>query len=709
MIKLACTRILTAGVLLVLTVSCQPEVWIDGTLTPPPTSEVSTTRQPTVRPAAKTLEPTLAQPAIPTPLPTTAPIIRRPTPENWQVFVEPDTGITLSAPADWVNVGLLANITRIATALGQEQVLLVADELETGIQLLTGRPFESGGFALAFFATPNLTPALAVDTTESPAANLNLLAQKMGADNRAAAVAGSALPATSIRLEREPTGVLPGLEEGVNLRLVLYFDTSTQPATPIYLLLGAAGADEPLFTSIFKELMTSLAVRRDPGTLADGVRFLDTTAVTGGIDAAVGNLLPGEVDSWAFQGEANRFATITLVPGNQTSDLTFTLFGPSGRILAEQDSGYGGDTEILADFLLPESGVYIVQVQEFFSEADRYTLTVALTQEPTFSGGGRINFNQQLRGQLAPKARDTWLFNGQAGQAISIVLDPIGEFDPLFTLFSPDGREIATFDEGYSGDAEVLGSYTLPLTGEYSIVVRSFSENGGQYTIALDEGNEEIDNFYDAGDLNYGDARRELLRENEAHIWVLPGRAGDQVTLTVAPLSEKIDLEVWLLDPERRRLSMEDKGLSGEAETITYNLPRDGDYIVMIKEFFGVSGEYEIELAVSGDNYLISSGSISYGQTLQSALPNGRGTIWQFTGAVGDVVTIRLSPFNPESDFLLSLRDPKDQPVMQIDNTLAGKDEVIRDFKLTATGSWAIIVQEYFEDGGVYIISLEKK
>lgn len=694
--------------LVVVIVACQPGVAKEGT--PPPPSQASQLEEaaddPPLPTATIALPPTLVKPASPTPLPTTA--ARRPTPENWQIIVNSAIGLSMSAPTDWVNNSQLQS-TALAGALGQEEILFLADSLDTGTDLLTGNTITGGAFALLFWGGEKRPPTLQYSETGVPE---NALAKILDQNSITPlegfhTVVGSGLIGVTTLVDTDPSQIIVPSDQVMIFRVALFFD-ELGTADPIFLIMGTTPDSQNDFLPIFELMSETVTIERRPGEVATGIRFLDTTEVTGGIDASIGSLSQNSIDFWAFEGTADRYATITLVPGDETRDLILSLISPTGRLLAELDSGFGGDTEILADFLLPDSGVYTIQVREFFKEADRYTLTVALTDEPTYSGGGPISFNQELRGQLLPKTEDEWTFNGQANQNISIILQPLGEFDPLFTLYGPDGTELATFDEGYSGDAEILGNLALPVTGTYRIVVRSFSENGGQYTLTLDEGNEEVANFYEAGDLLYGDARREVLRESEIHIWYLTGRAGDQINLTVNPISPNIDLDVWLLDPERRRQAVQDNGLAGESETINFSLPRDGEYIVLVQEFFGVSGEYEIQLAVSGENYLISSGTIDYGDVRQSALPSDRGTIWQFSGEIGDIVTIRLSPINPESDFVISLRDPDDQPIMQIDNRLAGQDEVIANFELTADGLWAIVVQEFAEDGGLYTLSVEK-
>ena len=358
------------------------------------------------------------------------------------------------------------------------------------------------------------------------------------------------------------------------------------------------------------------------------------------------------------------------------------------------------------DVQLPETGIYVIQISEFFNVGDRYTLSVGLSDEQVYRNGGRIMLNQQLTGKLNTGIDDVWVFNGRAEQNVSVIVSPQNEFDIIFTLYGPDGVEILTYDEGYSGDAEVMASYALPFTGEYTIGVRSFGEIVGEYTIALDDGNQGISNFYEAGDMVYGELMTEMLRPDEAHVWFLTGRAGDLVTIDARPLSDKVDLDVWLLSLSLERLVMQDTGVGGESEQITYKLPRDGDYLVVVQDFFGEAGDYEMLLTVSEEDYLLDNGLIESNQVLQSSLPAGRGALWQFDGNRGDVVSIVVRPTANDTDFSLSLRTPDNQPFLQSESSLAGGEESILSFELTADGVWSIVVQEYFDMGGEYELEL---
>lgn len=704
---LAC---ILAGFLLVVSVSCWP---IDDNEVAPATLEPLIDVQPT-EPATVSLPVVPEPPASPTAIPTLTALPLNSLPENWQEMGDSTLGLTLAVPASWIRADFSEDIVQLADRLQQTDLLLVGNTAVTGAQLLSQQKIESGAFLLGFQAstTPaTLPPILDIGSETDPVAGLELILRRANITN--ATAVGLRLvnsPGAYVDITQDPTGLLL-TQQTTPLRLRLALFIKPETGTLTYLLMGATADSWPTYEAIFDYMVETTVIYDQLTGTPEGLRFLNTSPARGNQDTVVAQLEKDKIDFWIFNADQGRYATITVSPGSPNSDLTLTLLSPSGRTLAQQDNGYSGDPEILADVLLPESGSYIIQVAEFFNEADTYTLSVSISDEPVYSGGGRIEIGQEIRATLRPDGEDIWLFTGEEGQTVSFVLVPTDPFDAIFTLFAPDGNEIRTSDEGYSGDPEIFAGYTLPTTGEYTVVVSSFGENGGLYTLAIDEDVQEVGNYYDAGDLAYGAIEREILRMDEVHAWFIDGRAGDEITLIARPLNDILDLDIWLviLDEESlQRLDMRDETLAGESETIEYTLPRDGQYLVLIQDFFGEAGEYEVALTVSGDNYLVTAGELLPHQSVEATLPSGRGAVWTFFGAEGDEITLELLPASPAIDLVLSLRDPNDRPVLQIDETLAGNPERLEAFTLTAEGTWTVVVQEYYDTGGGYTLTLEK-
>jgi hypothetical protein len=247
------------------------------------------------------------------------------------------------------------------------------------------------------------------------------------------------------------------------------------------------------------------------------------------------------------------------------------------------------------------------------------------------------------------------------------------------------------------------------VTGDYTIVVRGFDGRGGLYSLVLDEGSESTVNFYDAGDLAYGQSAREFLRQDEAHAWFFDGLTGDEVTIEVSPLSDDLDLDIWLLDPRLNDVATKDEFLAGEPEKIEEELQNDGQFLILVREFFGEAGEYEIRLNAGGEDLLEIAGSIEGRSVVSGTLPPGRNVGWTFLGRAGEIINVSLTPTDPDRDLVIVLKNPQGDTVASVDTALSGLPERLSSFRITESGEWMLLIQEFFNEGSGYELSLVKQ
>jgi hypothetical protein len=273
-------------------------------------------------------------------------------------------------------------------------------------------------------------------------------------------------------------------------------------------------------------------------------------------------------------------------------------------------------------------------------------------------------------------------------------------------LESPNEVLLFALDEGFAGDAEVVNGFELAVTGDYIITVYGFAGNSGSYTLSLYLGTESTANFYDAGNLIYGNTEEEFLQADEAHAWFLDGRLGDDITIIVSPLDSNLDLDIWLLDPEAQPLVTIDEFLSGQPETIDFNLPANGQYIILVREFFGEPGDYEITIELNDESETEIGGAITFGQTVSGTVHSGKRVEWTFSGQSGEVINITLRPTSPSRDLVFSLIDPDGNIVINVDSALSGLPERLIAYSLTADGEWIIVIQEFFNEDSDYELTL---
>lgn len=650
---------------------------------------------------------TIQPPRQPTPLPTAEE-------GAWQQVGNETTGLQLAIPPTWVNQSSLLSTTSAANPLGLA-VVLAADSERTVSSLLAGKGVGNGAYAAGLITNLALeatTPSDALGTIlqqllpqETAVAGITPITS--AAANRTQALAGAFVDVVG------PAVIFPdSAKTETRTRLVLFplqlVEGQTTPAQVVYVFSADASRWEQ-YNNVFLQMMESLVVYN----LYQDIVINDGRANVQGrlneTDNVNGRLESGVRDIWTFTAESGDYATITVTPDNKDIDLLLSLISPTGQTIRQIDNGFAGDSELVIDLLLNEAGTYVVEISEFFNEPGPYRLSLVLSPEPLFNSGGSITFGQTIQSDLDANGQKVWMFNGVAGQTVSIVLVPNNTYDAVLALYGPDGRQLLNLDEGFSGDAEVVSGYSLPVTGEYTILVRSFTGNSGSYSLSLDEGGEDTGNFYDAGDLAYGDTRQETLQANEAHAWFFNGRAGDSVQIAVTPLTDSLDVDVWLLDPNIERLTAQDIFLAGEPERIEQVLPLDGQYLILVSDFFGEAGDYEVTLLAQASSTPQIGGEVAYGETAVGDLPPGAMVVWYFDGRTGDVINVALESTDANRDMLFYIIGPDGNRVREVDDQTAGGRELLSMFTLTADGQWGVVVGEFFGDAAPYVVTVERR
>lgn len=701
---------LLMGLMITAVVACKPisedeqdfmtavPVPID-TATPIVISQAPTLPKPTL--AAATSSPL----PPPTPIPTTSAFA------GWQQVGNAATGLQLLAPPTWINFSGRADTAVTANELGIA-VMLLADTERTGNSLLGGKAIGNGAYVAGLIAHLDYPATTPLDTLNRLSDTLSVERSTISAATAVTASAGGGGLVTGSYIDLEGAPLLFSASGDVMRTRIYLFTTvlagTISQQTQALFIMSSSTDQWEQYVSTFEQMASSIVLHNIYADIIIQDGSANVLGSLGQQDLVSGNLGTNIKDVWTFNLSDSRYATISLSPDNKDIDLILSLIGPTGQTVTRIDNGYAGDTEMVIDNLLLENGLYVIEVSEFFGEPGRYTLSLVLTEEPLFGGGGQMSPGQTIQSSLPSNGQHVWKFNGNAGEIVSVVLTPENRFDAILDIYGPDGSRLAALDEGFSGDAEVISGLELPLTGEYSILVRSFAGDAGSYSLSLDEGGESINNFYDAGDLIYGQTARQTLRENEAHTWFFNGKTGDELMITGTPLTSNLDLDIWLLDENVNRLAEQDAFLAGKAEMIDFVLPSDGEYIILVRDFFGEAGQYEIHLQANVANLPVSAGLLRYGEMVSNVLPPGQAVIWYFEAQDEDVIDIELVPSSNNLDLLLYVYDPEGNQVWAMDAAQTGEAEQILNYPLMEEGRWSIVVQEFYGEAASYTLQVDK-
>lgn len=665
------------------------------------TPAVTLTSENTLLPTATSAEPTAPAPLLPSPAPTS---------DDRKLLGGPRSGLEVVVPPSWADLSNQMDTPAFGNRLGIN-VLLSADSERTGLSLLAGKTIDEGAYISGLLSASPLPGDNALDSLQSLVGSLEPTVTQLA--EPAAVVSANGVAGAYADVVGSAVGLSAGPPQNLRTRIALFTPAaaSGNASSPVILLMSATADHWARFEPVFTDVMSSVRIFGGrPGSPAPESNVALRGRLEGSRDLISATLERGVNDVWTFESPAaTQYASLFLRPEDPYLDLTLTLYDPSRRTIVRIDNGFAGDSESVTDLLLTTPGTYLVEVADFFREPGRYKLSLVLSDLPTYSGGGAIEFGQSLQSDLAPRGQHFWVFQGASGQSISIILEPEGAgFDAMLELIGPDRSRLVALDEGFSGDTEVISGFVLPQDGEYTISVRSFSDQGGSYTLSLDEGGQTVANYYDAGDLLYGDIRTETLQSQEAHAWFFQGKMGDLVIIEATPLSANLDLDVWLVNAAIERIAAADRSGAGEAEKIEMILPADGQYIILARDFGGQAGQYQMALNANPVATPESAGSLSYGDSVMGTLKPATTASWSFVGQAGESVTVQLQPVDSSSDLVLTLQSPDGLTYLEIDNNSAGLIESLTGVTLPASGQWQILVREFFGEVAGYTLSIDR-
>ena len=199
-------------------------------------------------------------------------------------------------------------------------------------------------------------------------------------------------------------------------------------------------------------------------------------------EVVTGIILPQGVHRWTFTGDADDLVTISM--GAPAGDLAgrLTLVGPDGAELASSGSDGTIRDARIDGIVLRTGGVYTVEASILPGAAGDYWLAV----EPV-TIVGTLNYGDTVTGTLSPGGQDNWLFEGQAGDRVTVtVTTGAGALDSHLGLHSLDATQLAADDSG-GGVADVqIGAYALPESDTYRIAVTGRAgQDEGEYGLTL--------------------------------------------------------------------------------------------------------------------------------------------------------------------------------------------------------------------------------
>ncbi|MDQ7027809.1 MAG: hypothetical protein Q9P44_19885 [Anaerolineae bacterium] len=216
-------------------------------------------------------------------------------------------------------------------------------------------------------------------------------------------------------------------------------------------------------------------------------------------------------------------------------------------------------------------------------------------------GGTKLTAGIAVEGTLNDDtSQQTWAFDALAGERITLTAVASLEsltLDIALRLLAPDGSELIFVDNDEEGLTlnpfnPQIRSLDLPQDGEYVVIVELVSGTG-RYQMGLSKSrNLELE----TGELAVQGMLSEVLPLQE---WILDGRGGQSITVTLESVSGTLDPIVRVLNPRGDVLAENDDaldaGLGLNSQVIDVSLPQNGAYIIQAARFFG-DGAYVLTI-----------------------------------------------------------------------------------------------------------------
>ncbi len=102
---------------------------------------------------------------------------------------------------------------------------------------------------------------------------------------------------------------------------------------------------------------------------------------------------------------------------------------------------------------------------------------------------GSIGLGETVEGTLPADETFSWTF-AEGPAVIDITVTSGEDLDAVLELYDPDNVFLAASDSGFTGEDEAIIGVEIPDDGNYTIVLSDFFDDGGEFTLTVEESSE---------------------------------------------------------------------------------------------------------------------------------------------------------------------------------------------------------------------------
>lgn len=177
------------------------------------------------------------------------------------------------------------------------------------------------------------------------------------------------------------------------------------------------------------------------------------------------------------------------------------------------------------------------------------------------------------------------------------------------------------------------------------------------------------------------------LDGEELHLWTFDNEfPNNTLTIQIAP-SAQVNISLVVYDPSGVPIANQNSAGTGEIEKISnLNLPREGNYEIVLTDSNGNGGDYAI-LALDSISFNLTFHQIEYGIPQTTNFTEEEEQLWFFDGEENETVTITALPTTGTPDIGFEFIGPFADPLEYVDELFDDTDpEVLSNYALADTG-----------------------
>lgn len=299
--------------------------------------------------------------------------------------------------------------------------------------------------------------------------------------------------------------------------------------------------------------------------------------------------------------QADQIVTFITKP-TSALDTVLRLYDGADRQVAFNDDRAQGDLNSEIIFVSPRRSTYRIQVSGYEGAVGDFLLEVRDGADLGLSDNATMLLAEGLRIPLRDTDRRV-TFEAQEGDTVSISTFAVSpELDTVLTLKDPNGREVATDDDGGGRLGNSLIVYTIRETGEYTIIVGSYQGLGvGDLMLfaAVDpQAVERFDFENPPGEIVGFGRYTGTANDNRTTLdYSFQLEEGQRLVAIANTLSGELDPIISLYGSDDRLLAYnDDRGDGSLNAAVTYTVAEAGLYRIIVGRYGDTAGNFELLL-----------------------------------------------------------------------------------------------------------------